>query len=65
LLFEALKRATADQEGWAKTQRILEMRHNVSTTLARKETRRAPEATPSATKVNKGEQAGEPPKALF
>ena len=35
LLFEVLKRATADQQGWAKTQRILELRQNLSITLAR------------------------------
>lgn len=35
LLFEVLKRATADQQGWPKTQRILEMRQNLSLTLAR------------------------------
>ena len=35
LLYEVLKRATADQQGWSKTQRILEMRQNISMTLAR------------------------------
>jgi len=35
LLFEVLKRATADQQGWPKTQRILELRQNLSLTLAR------------------------------
>ena len=35
LLHEVLKRATADQNGWAKTQRILELRQNISVTLAR------------------------------
>ena len=35
LLYEVLKRATADQQGWSKPQRILEMRQNISMTLAR------------------------------
>ena len=35
LLYEVLKRATADQQGWSKTQRILELRQNLSLTLAR------------------------------
>ena len=35
LLWEVLKHATSDQQGWAKTQRILELRQNLSITLAR------------------------------
>ena len=35
LLHELLKRATADQQGWPKVQRILELRQNLSLTLAR------------------------------
>ena len=35
LLWEVLKRATADLEGWAKTQRILELRQNLSLALVR------------------------------
>ena len=35
LLFEVLRRATADQQGWAKTQRILDLRRILAVTLAR------------------------------
>jgi len=35
LLLEVLKRATADPQGWPKTQRILRLRQNLSLTLAR------------------------------
>ena len=35
LLWEVLKRATADLEGWAKTQRILDLRQNMSLALVR------------------------------
>ena len=35
LLHEVLKRATADQQGWPKIQRILEHRQNLSLTYAR------------------------------
>ena len=35
LLQEATMRATADLEGWPKTQRILELRQGLSITLAR------------------------------
>ena len=35
LLWEVLKHATADLQGWAKTQRILELRQNPSISLAR------------------------------
>ena len=35
LLWEILKRATADMEGWAKTQRRMEIQESLSLALAR------------------------------
>ena len=35
LLFEVLKRATSDQQGWPKVQRIPELRQNLSISLVR------------------------------